>query len=138
MNDFFKKYIKEEEKCHTNLTSMIDVIFILLVFFMISTQFKNSSIKMQLPKLEKGSSAETMQKEPEISANAELIFFNGMQVSEQELEKNLLNLSKEKPEMTVRFKGDKNISYQRFLEIYSIIERSGIKKIAVEHKTASD
>lgn len=137
MNDFFKKYIKEE-KCHTNLTSMIDVIFILLVFFMISTQFENSSIKMQLPKLEKGSSAEAMQKEPEISANAELIFFNGMQVSEQELEKNLLNLSKEKPEMTVRFKGDKNISYQRFLEIYSIIERSGIKKIAVEHKTASD
>lgn len=137
MNDFFKKYIKEE-KCHTNLTSMIDVIFILLVFFMISTQFKNSSIKMLLPKLEKGSSAEAMQKEPEISANAELIFFNGMQVSEQELEKNLLNLSKEKPEMTVRFKGDKNISYQRFLEIYSIIERSGIKKIAVEHKTASD
>lgn len=137
MNDFFKKYIKEE-KCHTNLTSMIDVIFILLVFFMISTQFKNSSIKMQLPKLEKGSSAEAMQKEPEISANAELIFFNEMQVSEQELEKNLLNLSKEKPEMTVRFKGDKNISYQRFLEIYSIIERSGIKKIAVEHKTASD
>lgn len=137
MNDFFKKYMKEE-KCHTNLTSMIDVIFILLVFFMISTQFKNSSIKMQLPKLEKASSAETMQKEPEISANAELIFFNGMQVSEQELEKNLLNLSKEKPEMTVRFKGDKNISYQRFLEIYSIIERSGIKKIAVEHKTASD
>ena len=136
MNDFFKKYIKEE-KCHTNLTSMIDVIFILLVFFMISTQFKNSSIKMQLPKLEKGSSAEAMQKEPEISANAELIFFNGMQVSEQELEKNLLKLSKEKPEMTVRFKGDKNISYQRFLEIYSIIERSGIKKIAVEHKTAS-
>lgn len=137
MNDFFKKYIREE-KCHTNLTSMIDVIFILLVFFMISTQFKNSSIKMQLPKLEKASSAEAMQKEPEISANAELIFFNGMQVSEQELEKNLLNLSKEKPEMTVRFKGDKNISYQRFLEIYSIIERSGIKKIAVEHKTASD
>lgn len=137
MNDFFKKYIREE-KCHTNLTSMIDVIFILLVFFMISTQFKNSSIKMQLPKLEKGSSAEAMQKEPEISANAELIFFNEMQVSEQELEKNLLNLSKEKPEMTVRFKGDKNISYQRFLEIYSIIERSGIKKIAVEHKTASD
>lgn len=137
MNDFFKKYIREE-KCHTNLTSMIDVIFILLVFFMISTQFENSSIKMQLPKLEKGSSAEAMQKEPEISANAELIFFNGMQVSEQELEKNLLNLSKEKPEMTVRFKGDKNISYQRFLEIYSIIERSGIKKIAVEHKTASD
>ena len=137
MNDFFKKYIKEE-KCHTNLTSMIDVIFILLVFFMISTQIKNSSIKMQLPKLEKGSSAEAMQKEPEISANAELIFFNGMQVSEQELEKNLMNLSKEKPEITVRFKGDKNISYQRFLEIYSIIERSGIKKIAVEHKTASD
>ena len=137
MNDFFKKYIKEE-KSHANLTSMIDVIFILLVFFMISTQFKNSSIKMQLPKLEKGSSAEAMQKEPEISANAELIFFNEMQVSEQELEKNLLNLSKEKPEMTVRFKGDKNISYQRFLEIYSIIERSGIKKIAVEHKTASD
>lgn len=137
MNDFFKKYIKEE-KCHANLTSMIDVIFILLVFFMISTQFKNSSIKMQLPKLEKVSSAEAMQKEPEISANAELIFFNEMQVSEQELEKNLLNLSKEKPEMTVRFKGDKNISYQRFLEIYSIIERSGIKKIAVEHKTASD
>lgn len=137
MNDFFKKYIKEE-KCHANLTSMIDVIFILLVFFMISTQFKNSSIKMQLPKLEKGNSAEAMQKEPEISANAELIFFNEMQVSEQELEKNLLNLSKEKPEMTVRFKGDKNISYQRFLEIYSIIERSGIKKIAVEHKTASD
>ena len=41
---------KPEEDVHINLTSLIDVVFLLLIFFMVSTTFDTTSqLKIQLP-----------------------------------------------------------------------------------------
>ena len=50
MLNFIKK--TDEEELAINITSMIDVIFILLIFFMVSTQFKKNSLPLDLPKSE--------------------------------------------------------------------------------------
>ena len=46
--DFFSR---RDEELVVNITSLIDVIFILLIFFMVSTQFKRSSLPLDLPKI---------------------------------------------------------------------------------------
>ena len=45
----FKGWKQDSEEMEVNITSMIDVIFILLIFFMISTQFKKNSLPLDLP-----------------------------------------------------------------------------------------
>ena len=45
----FSRY---DEELVVNITSLIDVIFILLIFFMVSTQFKRSSLPLDLPRSE--------------------------------------------------------------------------------------
>ena len=39
----------KEEELPVNITSLIDVIFILLIFFMVTTQFKKSALPLELP-----------------------------------------------------------------------------------------
>ena len=52
-----------EEDVNINLTPLIDVVFLLLIFFMVSTTFDTTSqLKIQLPEASQTQSAETAQK----------------------------------------------------------------------------
>ena len=45
-------FSRHDEELVVNITSLIDVIFILLIFFMVSTQFKKSALPLDLPRSE--------------------------------------------------------------------------------------
>ena len=60
------KFRKESElkNVEVNLTPLIDVVFLLLIFFMVSTTFdKQTQIQIKLPEAD---STETVEKEPEV------------------------------------------------------------------------
>ena len=69
---------KKKRDVELNLTPLIDVVFLLLIFFMVSTSFtRETQIKLELPKAD----VEQMQSEPdiiEISIDREgRVFING-------------------------------------------------------------
>lgn len=69
------------EELELNLTPLIDVVFLLLIFFMVSTTFqKESQISLQLPRASK-SSTETPPDSVEVLINAAGRFY----VNDQEL-----------------------------------------------------
>jgi len=77
----FKRQPREE--LELNLTPLIDVVFLLLIFFMVSTTFqKESEISLQLPKASE-SSEETTTESIEVVINAAGRFY----VNDQELVK---------------------------------------------------
>ena len=54
----FRSQVQEEETS-VNLTPLIDVVFLLLIFFMVSTTFDNTSeLKIELPEATATNSAE--------------------------------------------------------------------------------
>lgn len=56
----FRKPRREEQEI--NLTPLIDVVFLLLIFFMVTTTFKNhAALKVDLPEASAQGSAETQQ-----------------------------------------------------------------------------
>jgi len=74
---------KAREELELNLTPLIDVVFLLLIFFMVSTTFqKESEISLQLPKANE-SSEETNPDTIELVINAAGRFY----VNDQELVK---------------------------------------------------
>lgn len=77
---------KPRETVDINLASLIDVVFILLLFFVVTTTFtRETQLRVELPEAVSGSPAEDQQlKQLEITISAEGVF----SVNNQLLEKN--------------------------------------------------
>ncbi len=133
MPPFLKKLFSNDNDILINITSMIDVLFILLIFFMISTQFKKSTMEIELPKLNEQSQTVSQKDSINIYASNTRLAIENDELSIDELETVLIDLSKTNADKTIIFSGDRILSYQRFLEIYSAIEKSGFSRIAIEH-----
>ncbi|MBN2990876.1 biopolymer transporter ExbD [Pseudomonas cedrina subsp. fulgida] len=80
---------KRRENVDINLASLIDVVFILLLFFVVTTTFnRQTELRVDLPEAVSGSPAEDQEvKQLDIAISAEGVF----SVNNQLLEKNDLN-----------------------------------------------
>jgi biopolymer transport protein ExbD len=122
------------ERPHIEITPIIDMVFILLVFFMLSSAFLKPVIKMNLP-------VAVLRDEPEKKNIAisitkdERIYLNQKPVQKDQLEKAVEELIRENPDAGVVFSGDEGIKYGLFVEVMDMAKLSGAKTIALEHET---
>ena len=111
-----------------NITSLIDVMFLLLIFFMVSTTFaEHPGIKLELPS---ATTAEPSKLEPltlTIDKKGSM-FLNDMPVKEKELRARLEEMAK-KPDSTLVLKADKVVPYGYVITAMDISRQSGIRRI---------
>tara|TARA_A100001037_G_scaffold69745_3_gene62226 strand:+ start:12179 stop:12583 length:405 start_codon:yes stop_codon:yes gene_type:complete len=130
-------HLKEEEDYSLQLTSLIDVVFLLLIFFMVSTTFVDFTrrLDIQLPEAKK--SNEVFEKKTiliEIGL-AKKIHLNGKLVKLESMESLIRLLVKEKiKSTTVTIKADKRIDYGFVIKVLGKVFNLGIKDIAVAVK----
>ena len=130
-------HLKEEEDYSLQLTSLIDVVFLLLIFFMVSTTFEDFTRRLyiQLPEAKK--SNEVFEKKTiliEIGL-AKKIHLNGKLVKLKSLESVIGLKVKEKiRSTTVTIKADKRIDYGFVVKVLGKVFNLGIKDIAVAVK----
>tara|TARA_Y100000588_G_scaffold55389_1_gene52904 strand:+ start:557 stop:961 length:405 start_codon:yes stop_codon:yes gene_type:complete len=130
-------HLKEEEDYSLQLTSLIDVVFLLLIFFMVSTTFVDFTrrLDIQLPEAKK--SNEVFEKKTiliEIGL-AKKIHLNGKLVKLESMESLIRLLVKEKiKSTTVTIKADKRIDYGFVVKVLGKVFNLGIKDIAVAVK----
>jgi len=116
-----------------NLTPLIDVVFLLLIFFMVSTSFtRETQIKLDLPK----ANVEKMQSEPkmiEISVDKEGRFFvNGKGLVNQQidtLKKAITPLLGDGDKPPVVISADKNTPYQAVVTAMDAASQLGITNL---------
>jgi len=111
-----------------NITSLIDVMFLLLVFFMVSTTFaEHPAIKLELPS---ASTAEPSRLESltlTIDKKGRM-FLNGEAVNDGEL-RSLLAAAAGKPDATLVLKADKGVPYGFVIRAMDISRQSGVRRI---------
>ncbi|HON78828.1 MAG TPA: biopolymer transporter ExbD [Spirochaetota bacterium] len=123
---------KKRSRPHIEITPLVDIIFLLLVFFMISSNFIEPMIRMELPKamfeqkLEKVDLVVTVDRNETIYINKTPVLKKDLQVTLQE---KMLRMNK----YDVIFKADKRISYNTFVEILDISKIAGATSFSVEH-----
>lgn len=115
-----------------DITPMIDVVFLLLIFFMLSTTFiVKPGISISLPK----SSAEEIKKvkeEIEVSISREGDFYLGEdKVSLEGLKEAFINAAKTSIESVVIINADEKASHGSVVSVMDIAKESGITKLAV-------
>ena len=117
-----------------NLTPLIDVVFLLLIFFMVSTTFdKQSQIQIKLPQAD---SAENVEKEPEIievGINHEGKYY----VNQEELLKSdaetlkqmMQKVSQGKTDLPVIISADGKAPHQSVITVLDVASQLGLNQM---------
>src|SRR3989338_8074738 len=122
----------ERDEVTIEITSLIDVMFTLVLFFMVTTTFVSApGFKVDLPK----SSAQDIQRDKKdvtivISANHSLIL-NQKAVNERELQTRLLAQAKENPQTLVIIQADQGVSHGEVVRIMDYAREAGLSRLAI-------
>ena len=126
---------KSEEDYSISLPSMTDIIFLLLIFFMVATVLKDSTrrLDVQLPEARSGQAAEARRLTIEMAADGTMSL-NGELVTQEQLEQQLQQMGEAEGERSAVIKADKRLAYGKVIEIMGLCQTAGIPDIAVAVK----
>lgn len=127
--DFFSR---RDEELVVNITSLIDVIFILLIFFMVSTQFKRSSLPLDLPKSEDTTQEHNTTKV--LAVNAHKMELDGSTVTLETLQDTLTKMYEQEPELALSLECERTVEFEHIVQVLTKIQASGITRIGIVHE----
>ncbi|MGB1227271.1 MAG: ExbD/TolR family protein [Poseidonibacter sp.] len=122
--------MKRREALGLDLTPIIDVVFILLIFFIVSSVFKKDELALilDLP----SSSAKEMQVDKDqvfIELSSEKLAIKGIEVSFESLEDNLKAIEEKNKSVIVRI--DKKVEYQRVIKVLDLLQKYDLSNLAL-------
>jgi len=121
-----------EEELVVNITSLIDVIFILLIFFMVSTQFKRSSLPLDLPRSEDTTQERSTTKV--LAVTADRMELDGEPVTLEALEGTLSSLYAREPELALSLECERTVEFETIVQVLTKIQAAGISRIGIVHE----
>ncbi len=115
-----------------NVTPMLDLAFVLLIIFMITTPLMENSVDLHLPSSEAAKNAVDPQMVQTITINpAAQIALNGQPLELADLESRLLALTQEKPDAAVVIRSDRDLAVQKLIDVMDAVKHAKITKIGV-------
>ncbi len=114
---------------HLELAPLIDVIFQLLIFFLISSSFLYPSLNITLPKVEAPDRADHQQELVLSVGKTGECFINGQAVQETLLSSRLKAELAQSPRKSVFFHADNTVPYQKVLELMSVANQAGAQQL---------
>jgi biopolymer transport protein ExbD len=122
-----------------NITPLLDLAFVLLVIFIITTAPTTNDIDINLPSA--GAQPPQNQAKQDInnvSVNeAGEIYFNAEPITLKELEKKLIEFRKANPDLSVVVRGDERVNYQKVVGVLDVLTRCNVTKIGLATDTAA-
>lgn len=117
---------KLRKRPQINIIPMIDVIFFLLVFFMLFTTFKTSpyGVDIKLPKAIHVAKTQSVNVVVHITDDGRL-FLKDEPVTLQELQHKIKDQLTKKPDATVVLKADENAQYKSLIQVMDAVSQVG-------------
>ncbi|MBP6163557.1 MAG: biopolymer transporter ExbD [Aliarcobacter sp.] len=122
--------MKKREILTPDITPLIDVVFILLIFFIVSSVFKKDELALVL-NLPTSSAQEIELKEKEIiiELNDEKLAIYGNETSYESLEEEIIKI--EDKERNIIFRIDKDVKYEKIIKVLEILQKSQLFNISL-------
>jgi len=127
---------REEDNFAMEMTPLIDVVFLLIIFFMVSTVFVDFSRRMDinLPS-SKSSIIDEKNKTLEIKMSKDKkIFLAGKPITFLGLEQTLRKLAVQGKKQTALISADKMLPYGEVIQVMGLLQKAGIPDISVAVK----
>jgi len=122
-----------------NITPLLDLAFVLLIIFMITTPMLENSVDLVVP-----SSAETdrpvdTQKVQTVSIDRnDVLKLNMDALTPAELEGALSALRQKDPQVAVVVRAHRDLPLQKFISVMDVVQRAGITKVGVMTRPEED
>ena len=123
-----KRYTQMSE---INVTPFVDVMLVLLIIFMVTAPLLTVGIPIDLPKVK--ANALTDQKDPlEVTVKLDgKVFLGESEVKVENIISRLNAITDQNTETRIYLRGDRVVAYGRIMEIMSIINSAGYKRVAL-------
>jgi len=115
-----------------NITPLLDLAFVLLIIFMITTPLLESSMSLIIPSSGAKSSPVTTSQVQMVSIDRnESIRFNNQVVDLTMLSAQLAEAKRVNPEVAVVIRPDRELSVQKLVTLMDALQRAGIMKVGI-------
>jgi len=122
--------MKKREILTPDITPLIDVVFILLIFFIVSSVFKKDELALvlNLP-TSSAKEIELKQKEIIIELNQEKLAIYSKETNLESLEQEMIKI--EDKQRNIIFRIDKEVKYEKIIEILEILQKHQLFNISL-------
>ncbi len=135
-----KKYSKGHHSSlnELNITPLLDLAFVLLVIFIITTPQLSNDLEMNLPSPKKEKPPSPPPKINRLIVDTTgRIFLNDQVIELPALKQTLVSLKAADPETTVVVKGAADVDYQRVISVLDALQQADITKVGLATETTN-
>ena len=133
----FKKFREEEPR--VSIAPLIDIVFLLLIFFMVTSHFDIASgIRINLPKVAKRITGEEQNRITLIIDRSANIYLEGKKIEQKTLQERLQDLVNEKGIFYLILQADKDVTHGKVVEIMDLAKSAGVQSIIIAARWKSE
>ncbi|HEX4639097.1 MAG TPA: biopolymer transporter ExbD [Chthoniobacterales bacterium] len=115
-----------------NITPLLDLAFVLLIIFMITTPLLETSVSLIIPSSTAKTPAVSAQQVQTISIDRnEAIRFNNQVVDLESLHAQLTELKRANPDVAVVIRPDRDLPVQKLITLMDALQRAEIMKVGI-------
>ena len=123
---------KRSKQLSLDITPLIDVIFLLLIFFMISTTFISyNEIKIKLPEAATRTDMEPVKPLEVTIARSGGIFIDNQRIPPEKLKETLNAARKKSRRSTLVIRADGRVPHKNVVRVMDIAKMAGIEKLSI-------
>ena len=120
---------KRLTKSIINLTPMVDMLFLILLFFLVTSSFiEQPNIKLELPSTKYAATSKLEERTLTISQDGKLFFQNDPE-QRKDLISVLKNAFSKQDDKTLVLRADKNVSYGIVVDVMDAAKGAGLRRI---------
>jgi biopolymer transport protein ExbD len=115
-----------------NITPLLDLAFVLLIIFMITTPLLENSMNLVIPSSGATTPPITSSQVQTISIDrTETIRFNNQVIDPETLSARLLELKRTNPDVAVVIRPDRELPVQKLVSLMDVLQRAQITKVGI-------
>jgi biopolymer transport protein ExbD len=130
------KRFSDRQAMHTlaelNVTPLLDLAFVLLIIFMITTPLMDNSVDLVIPSSEAASNAVDPSAVQTVSIDREgVLKLNGVATTLEAIENDLKALKAARTDVAVVIRSHKELPVQKLIDVMDVVQRAKIAKLGV-------
>src|SRR5437762_3601211 len=127
-----KKYSanKQHSLTELNITPLLDLCFVLLVIFILTTAPPVTDMDMSLPSASNVNPKDAARKASYVSINNQgKVSLNNVEMNEDQLLRTLVEFRKADPDLNIVLRADSAIDYQRVINVLDVLIAANVVKV---------
>ncbi len=122
----------EKPKAAVDMTSLIDLTFLLLVTFIVTLPALEQGISIMLPQAKTDQLPTKDKKANVVTVDKDnRIFFKDKPVTLEELEATLMKMAAEDPDVPVLVRGDERLDYGSVMNVVKVVYKCKVRRMAL-------